>query len=395
MATGVQNVPPPGTRRRSSGKRTAPPPPHQMDMWRATLIILIAFCMVGIIPMLLIAKVTGQLGVSLPAVGPFNISTPTPTDAPDLNLPRDAWVTQSVDVLPEPGKGNALATLAPAFPVRLLQHQRVGATIWSRIEWNGPVGGTGGTGWAPDNMFISSGHTGSIMGDLGALAPALRQAVTSSGKQFSAMVYFPSQDRLYTQGSADTSFALGTGFRPMLLGALYAADAAAKKPVSLTDSLTLAHGDPTGTASIYQTLGGASGLLTYLSSRSVRGYQPGATWNACQTTPRGLLDFYTLFAGNLLATADRASAISVLSLADAPTTSNLVAAWARASGNLLVVGTAQTGGTWTVSVAGFLNPPNKGPQAIVAAVATGQSSSAAALTTMKAFYTELTTLLAG
>jgi hypothetical protein len=81
----------------------------------------------------------------------------------------------------------------------------------------------------------------------------------------------------------------------------------------------------------------------------------------------------------------------VLALADAPTTTNLVAPWARAAGNLLVVGIAPTDTTFTVSVAGVLNPA-KGPQVIVMAVATAQSSTDAAFQAMKAFYTPLTTL---
>ena len=98
--------------------------------------------------------------------------------------------------------------------------------------------------------------------------------------------------------------------------------------------------------------------------------------------------------GHLLPTKARSSTISILSLADAPTTTNLVASWARAAGNLLVVGIAPTDNTFTVSVSGIFSPKN-GPQMIVVAVATGQSSTDAALQTMKAFYTPLTTMFAG
>lgn len=396
MATGVKSrSPAPKQKRPTSKPASVDTPPHQMDAWKASLLILLVFCLVGAVPIGIVAYATGHRNLALPPgfAFLFRSNTPTPTDAPDRALPRDAWVARSVDVLPRPSQGTALATLAPAFPVKLLQHQRVGNTIWSRIGWGGPVNGTGGAGWVPDGALISYGKTGAILGDLGSLAPSLRQAVAPYAKQLSAIIYIPSQNRLYSQGSLNAVFALGTGFRPMLLSALYTG-ATATTPVSLTDALAISHGDANTTLSIYQRLGGAASLSNYLSSHSIQGIQTAPTWTACNATPRAMVDFYAQLAGSLLQAKDRAAVISILSLADAPTTTNLVAPWARAAGNLLVVGIAPTDNTWTVSVAGFLNPAN-GPQVIVIAAATAQTSTDAAMQAMKAFYTPLTTLFGG
>ena len=394
MATGLKGDSPASKQKRAATKpSSADAPPHQMIFWKGTLLILLVFCLTGIIPVAIVLSATGPLNLTPSSFTAFfpQPKAPTPTDAPDLALPRDAWVTQSVNVLPEPARGSALATLAPAFPVRLIEHKRVGNTIWSRVEWSGPVAGTGGAGWVPDGMLISYGATGAILGDLGALTPSLRQAVAPAGKQFAAMVYIPSQNRLYTQGAPDAFFALGTGLRPMTLSALYSGAEAQSKAVNLTDALALSHGDATVTPRIYQQLGGAAGLSLYLNSKSVQGIQTAPTWLACQATPRAMIDFYTQLAGDLLQVKDRSAVYSVLALADAPTTTNLVAPWARAAGNLLVVGIAPTDNTFTVSVAGVLNPA-KGPQVVVVAVATAQSSTDAALQAMKTFYTPLTTL---
>jgi hypothetical protein len=400
MATGLKGDSPASKQKRAATKPSsadAPPhqphQPHQMLFWKGTLLMLLAFCLTGIIPVAIVVYATGSLHLTPPSLAALfpQPKTPTPTDAPDLALPRDAWVTQSVNVLPDPATGTPVATLAPAFPVRLLEHKRVGNTVWSRVEWGGPVAGTGGEGWVPDGLLISYGATGAILGDLGALAPSLRQAVAPAGKQFAAMVYIPSQNRLYTQGAPDDFFALGTGVRPIMLSALYSGAEAQNKAVSLTDALTLSHGDATVTPRIYQQLGGATGLSLYLSSKSVQGVQTAPTWMACHATPRAMIDFYTQLAGDLLQPKDHSAVYSVLALADAPTTTNLVAPWARAAGNLLVAGIAPTDNTFTVSVAGVLNPA-KGPQVIVVAVATAQSSTDAALQAMKAFYTPLTTL---
>lgn len=396
MATRVKSSPPTPTRTKpSASSSTLATPPHQMAAWKATLLILLAFCVAGIIPAGIVARATGNLRLALPAGIPLFASTPTPTDVPDLALPRDAWVTRSVDVLPQPGKGAPLATLAPAFPVNLLQHQRVGDTIWSHIQWAGPVSGTGGAGWVLDSALMAYGGNtgGAILGDLGALSPMLRQAVSPYATQFSAVVYIPGQNRLYSAGTPDTPFALGTGYRAMLLSALFSGAEAHKQSISLTDALSLSHGDPIGMPRIYQQLGGAASLSLYLSSHNIQSFQTAPEWTACQATPRAISDFYYQLANNLLQAKDRASAISILSLADAPTTTSLVVSWAHAAGNLLVVGVAPTGGTFTVSVAGILNPA-KGPQLIVVAVATGQTSTDAAMQIMKAYYTQLTTLFA-
>src|SRR6185437_10073767 len=370
MATGLKGGSPASKQKRAATKpSSADAPPHQMIFWKGTLLILVVFCLAGIIPVAIVLSATGPVNLSPSSFAALfpQPKTPTPTDAPDLALPRDAWVTQTVNVLPDPAKGTPLATLAPAFPVRLLQHKRVGNTIWSRVEWSGPVAGTGGEGWVPDGMLISYGATGAILGDLGALAPSLRQVVAPAGKQFAAMIYIPSQNRLYIQGAPDGFFALGTGLRAMQLSALYSGAETQNKSVNLTDALALSHGDATVTPRIYQQLGGAAGLSLYLNSKSVQGIQTAPTWLACQATPRAMIDFYTQLAGDLLQVKDRSAVYSVLALADAPTTTNLVAPWARAAGNLLVVGSARTDSTFTVSVAGVLNPA-KGPQVVVVAV---------------------------
>ena len=246
------------------------------------------------------------------------------------------------------------------------------------------MNGSGGAGWVPDAALISYGTTGAILGDLGALAPALRQAVAPYTKQFTAAVYIPSQNRLYSAGAVDDAFALGTGLRPMLLSALFSGAAAQNQSVSLTDALSLSHGDANGTLRIYQQLGGANSLSLYLSSHNIAGFQTAPVWTACYATTRAMTDYYAQLADALLQAKDRSSTISMLSLADAPTTTNLVASWARAAGNLLVVGIAPTDNTFTVSVSGILSPKN-GPQMIVVAVATAQPSTDAALQTMKAF----------
>ena len=398
MASGVRHAPPAPPQKRPTPKpSSADAPPHQMATWRASAIILLAFFLVGIIPVGIVAHATGQPRFTLPSsitLFAGATSTAIPTDAPDLALPRDAWATRSVDVLPNPAQGTALATLAADFPVKVLQHQRVGNTIWSRVEWTGPVNGTGGAGWVPDTALISYGTTGAILGDLGALAPTLRQAVAPYAKQFTAAVYIPSQNRLYSAGAVDDVFALGTGLRPMLLSALFSGAQAQNQSVSLTDELSLSHGDANGTLRIYQQLGGANSLSLYLSSHNIAGFQTAPVWTACYTTTRAMTDYYAQLAGALLPAKARSSTISILSLADAPTTTNLVLSWARAAGNLLVVGIAPTDNTFTVSVAGILSPKN-GPQMIVVAVATAQPSTDAALQTMKAFYTPLTTMFAG
>ena len=79
-----------------------------MATWRASAIILLAFFLVGIIPVGIVAHATGQPSLTLPSsITLFSgaASTATPTDAPDLALPRDAWATQLGECVAQPSAG--------------------------------------------------------------------------------------------------------------------------------------------------------------------------------------------------------------------------------------------------------------------------------------------------
>ena len=74
MATGVKNAPPASSRKRTSkpaksapsGKSSGAPagsPPHQMSAWTASLLILLAFCLTGIIPLGILARATDHVSL--------------------------------------------------------------------------------------------------------------------------------------------------------------------------------------------------------------------------------------------------------------------------------------------------------------------------------------------
>src|SRR5437879_4016422 len=77
--------------------------------WRAAVLILLAFAVTGVVPVALAGEVAGAWTVHLPGAPSFAQAAPAPTFAPDLALPRQAWVASSVSVLPRPGAGSPIA----------------------------------------------------------------------------------------------------------------------------------------------------------------------------------------------------------------------------------------------------------------------------------------------
>lgn len=383
---------------RASGA-SASSPPAPWPWWRAALLLFAAFCLLGAVPAALAGNFTGAWRFRLPgAPAIYTTSAPTPTPAPDLAVPRQAWTATSVPVTSQPGSGSPIARLEAGFPVILLKHARVAASSWSFVRWTGPAVDTGGSGWVPDSALVSYGAAAHPIGDLGALSPAFAQALTPYAKQLAVSVYFPDTGWLYRANDGQ-SFALGGGFSAILLTDTFATAAAHHQPAPATSATSpatkVAAADAPSGAALYTQLGGVSGVTTYLHGIGVSNLQPAASdWTAAQATPAAMVQFYDALAdGNILAAPNRDTVISLLARANAPATAQFLDPKSLQPGSVLIVGVIQTAGTWTLSVCGIVRPTN-GPRYIVAAVITGQPSQAAAQQALSLFYGRLAALLA-
>lgn len=377
----------------------APAAGGPLPWWQASLLIFLAFCLLGAIPAALAGNFTGSWSLRLPgAPQVYTTADPTATPAPDLALPRQAWIAAHVAAIAEPGSGSPIATLDAGFPVILLKHALVAGSSWSNIQWDGPVSGTGGSGWVPDSALVSYGGASHPIGDLGALAPALAQALAPYASQLAVSLYFPDSGRLYRARDGQP-FVLGGGFSAVLLADSFATAAAHKQPppaTSATSQAALVAGtDAPSGATLYSQLGAASGVAAYLQGIGVSGIQPAANdWSSAQATPAAMLRFYdTLADGGILAAPDRDAVVSLLAKSNAPATARLLDPSSLQAGSVLVVGAAQAGSQWTLSACGVVRPVH-GPRYIVAAVVTGQPSQAAAQQALSLFYGRLSALLA-
>jgi hypothetical protein len=281
--------------------------PRRRSALRGSLLLLVAFIVVGVAPLALAARVFQRsLLDRVPALGallaPVGLAaTTTPADGADLALPRAAWVAQMTAVRAGAASGSTVANLAPGFPVTLLAHAATDAGVWDQISWGGPTAAIGGTGWAPDAALTAVPGQGPIVGDAGALSPALAATLARVGVGTGLAVYYPAQHRLYLTGG-DQLYPLGDGARALLATALLAAPVATPSPnaLPLLDAMAsrVAQNIPSYAVLAYQQIGGAAGLSGALVGMGVTGVQPGTTgWLATVGTPRALAHFYALLAG--------------------------------------------------------------------------------------------------
>jgi hypothetical protein len=374
-----------------------PQPPSRPPglWWRAWVLILLAACVTGIVPVAVSGNELGVWSVSLPGAPNLAAPAPAPTPAPDLALPRQAWIATQASVVAQPGSAQPIALLEPGFPVTLVAHATARGASWSQIQWAGPTKTTGGSGWVPDADVVSFGAGGRSIGDLGALSPGLAQAAGGSGDAFSVALYFPDTGQLYHL-RGDQSIALGNGLRAVLLAALYANAEKHHGPLPATTAgspgAKVAQGDTLSAQAAYAQIGGAQGISSYLTSLGVTSIQPVPTgWTGAQATTSGLLAFYVALDGGALTSADTAALKSMLMSADPLGPTAILGGRPLGKGGVLVVGTAQTSAGWTVSASGIVAPAGQ-PRYIIALAIRNQPSLDAARQALAAFYAHLAAL---
>lgn len=372
--------------------------PGLVTVARTAVLLFLLICVVGVGPLLVVNGFFGVLRVDVPPLPGLSLFAPAAREAPDLALPRQAWAATRVEVLAQPAHAARRATLEPGFPVTIIAHQRAGNAVWSHVIWGGPTRGSGGEGWAPDSAFIAYGDQGRPIGDLGALSPQMVAATAPYGSQIAAALYFTESGQLYRTGG-DQSFALGDGFRAVLLATVLAWNEDPKQhtgsAVAAATATQMASGDDSAATFAYGAVGDKAGSSAYLTKIGIAGIQPAqGDWRGAQATPNALLQFYTdLAMGQILNTGDRATVATLLGHATTPQAAQLTAILSPGNGGFLVIGVAQGAGGWTMSVCGLLVPAH-GSRVVLAASVRGQTTDSAAMAGLIAFYRQLAMLLA-
>lgn len=362
--------------------------------WRVPILLLL-FCLVGIVPITLTRQMLPIWHAGLPFLPALVLAQP-PTATPDLALPHAAWTVTTTRVQAHPGIGHIrIASFEAGFPVTVLEYQQSGATGWAHIRWHGPTNSSGGSGWVPDNALVAFQSDARPIGDLGALSPALGQAMAPYEASLSAAIYFPDSNQLY-RVNQDTPFAIGDGFRSVVLLAwLASVEKLSKPPVTISlQAQLIAAGNQQVLPQVYSQIGGASGTATYLADLGVSAIQPGADWLSAQATATAMVQFYLALETNAgLSSSDRTLALTQLvSAPTVPSTADIIEAANINATSVLVIGMARDASSWTFNAAGIVTPHN-GPRYIVTTAIRGQPSQDAAANVLAAFFRQLATLV--
>lgn len=382
----------------SAPARLADGQPGPLALARTMVLLLLAICVVGVGPLLVVNGIFSALRVDVPPLPGLSLFAPIATEAHDLALPRQAWTATRVDVLAQPGHGSQLATLEAGFPVTITAHQRAGATMWSRITWGGPTRSSGGEGWTPDNALLSYGGQVRPIGDLGALSPQFQATLAPYGSRVAAALYFPEAGQLYRTGG-DRPFALGDGFRSVVLATILALNEDPRQhigtAVAASTATQVANGDNSATSFSYGAVGDMAGISAYLAKVGIVGIQPAqGDWRGAQATPNALLQFYTALAtGQILNDADRGKVSSLLGHTISSVSAQMLAMLSPGNGGFLVIGVAQGAGGWTMSVSGIIVPA-QGSRVVLVASVRDQATEADATAGLVAICRQLAVVLA-
>ncbi|HEV2404778.1 MAG TPA: hypothetical protein VGR88_04970 [Ktedonobacterales bacterium] len=382
----VRSAPTPAT---AAGKDAAERRPR---WWRTALLILLAFALLGAVPILLAGEIGGAWRLHIPGTPDYYRTTPTPARADTDTLPRQAFIAVTAQVYPTPAQTASVATLEPGFPVTITAHNVARRVLWSHIAWDGPTSSSGGNGWILDSATVAYGGQARPIGDLGALAPALGHWAAPQASQIAAVLYFAEAGRLYRLNDT-RSFALGSGFSPVLIADLYAVSEAHHTPPSAPVLTALATRSPSSDGVVpplvYVQLGGANGLNTFLIHTGVSGIVPGANgWDTGSATASGLIQFYaTLTGGVLLSQTDRAALIALLQQANAEATATVLGAGHVPAGSFLVSAQTDTTSGWDASASGVLRLASGA--LVVAVAATGQPTRQAGATLLAGFFAQV------
>jgi hypothetical protein len=363
--------------------------------WRTALLILLAFGLLGAVPIMLAGEIGGAWRLHIPGTPDYYRTTPTPARAYTDTLPRQAWIAFTAQVYPTPAPTESVATLEPGFPVTVTAHSVARRVLWSYIAWRGPTASAGGNGWILDSVTVAYGGQARPIGDLGALGPALGRWAAPRATQIAAVLYFADAGQLYRLNDT-RSFALGSGFSPMLIADLYAVSEAHQTSPSAPVLTALATRSPSSDGIVpplvYVQLGGANGLNTFLIHTGVSGIVPGANgWDTGSATASGLIQFYaTLTSGVLLSQTDRAALVTLLQQANAGATATLLGAGRVPAGSFLVSAATDMSNGWDTSASGILRLASGA--LVVAVAATGQPTQQAGAMLLADFLAQVESL---
>ena len=369
---------------------------------RATLTIFALFCVVGAIPAALGGETFGYWRLPITsyqlAAPPWALSYDPPLARP---LPMLANAT--LHVVATPGGSATIATLEPGFATQVTRYATRAGVRWAQIRWAGPTRASGGSGWTLASGLIAANAATLAsqprdIGDLGALSPAMGQAVNAIGSGFATALYFGAAQASYRTSDIDQVEPLGGQIVPLVLTLLYAKGIVASQPNAASGPPPIARDLASGNAQAltfdYALVGDAQGMDSFLTQHQIAGFQFAAQQPLqAKGSVRALSLFYAALSGGALVNAhDQAEIISLLASVNNSAAAAVTPASVIGSGALLLTTASADGGVASIA-AGVLAPANGAAVVVVASV--HGATAAAAQTAMRTYFGRLIPIIQG
>ncbi|HEY4034682.1 MAG TPA: serine hydrolase [Ktedonobacteraceae bacterium] len=228
-----------------------------------------------------------------------------------------AWVLMDdTGIYATPVSFPAIARVSQHTPVFLTGYwQIVNKTNWVQVMWH--TGTQSHTGWIQANSLTKQSFSGISSASIGMLSARLQGYLTSLGSSVGVAVYIPSTNQYYLY-NASQEFPTASSIKiPIMLTLLYQVE---QQKRSLLDNeaqllqAMIESSDNDAAESLYQEIGAAAGMNSFLSSHGLSGIVPDPnTWGTSTASPQAMVHLLaTLSAGELLSMKGTSYALSLM-----------------------------------------------------------------------------------
>ena len=229
-----------------------------------------------------------------------------------------AWVTTDAILRQAPNTTSAVqAHVGMRFPLLLAGGSRwVNGTLWYQAAWHAPH--TQHTGWIPAAAvgFVTP-DSGPARASFDALDPALAAYLAGYGGQVGVVAYDVTRNVYYTYNENGVFITASSVKVAIMVALLTQVESQGRAPNSdelywLT--LMIEHSDNEAAQILYERVGDAGGMQTFLAKIGVNGLSPTPfAWGWSHITPSAMVQLLTMLnAGQILTPADRGLALSLM-----------------------------------------------------------------------------------
>ncbi len=238
-----------------------------------------------------------------------------------LNIPATevipAWVLiDDTGIYSTPASSLAIAHVSQHTPVSLTGYwQRADKTNWLQVMWY--TGTRSHTGWIQANSLTRDSFSGISSASMGMLSTRLQNYLSSLGSSIGVAVYIPDTSQYYLY-NASQQFPMASSIKiPIMLTMLSQAEQQNRplleSEVQLLQAM-IESSDNDAAQSLYQEIGTAFGMNSFLNSHGLTGIIPNPnTWGTSTASPQAMAHLLAAFyARDLLSATGTSYALSLM-----------------------------------------------------------------------------------